>query len=128
MRLEPPARGSVIRYAYLWADEQRRGHEEGRKDRPALALALVVVDSEGTAEVLVVPISHVPPARESDAVVLPAGVKKRFAPAGFFAASMPPAQERREDTPRRCRHQKETRGAVCAGSCAVNVCFGLASG
>jgi hypothetical protein len=32
----PPRPGSVIRYAYLWANENAVGRDEGRKDRPAL--------------------------------------------------------------------------------------------
>ena len=35
---EPPKNGAVIRYAYLWRDEKRRGLDEGRKDRPAAVL------------------------------------------------------------------------------------------
>ena len=48
-----PDRGSVIRYAYLWADENPRGQEEGRKDRPALVLALFVKEVGGAINVLV---------------------------------------------------------------------------
>lgn len=38
----PPQPGSVIGYAYLSADENAAGREEGRKDRPSLVLALAV--------------------------------------------------------------------------------------
>ena len=74
----PPSPGSVIRYSYLWADEQRRGIEEGRKDRPTLVLALVVAEHEGKAEVLVAAISHSAPAAPTDAVELPAEVKRNL--------------------------------------------------
>lgn len=75
-RLTPPFRGSVIRYAYLWADEQRRGREEGSKDRPALVLALSVVEENGQLHVLVLPVTHSPPADAAHAVELPATVKR----------------------------------------------------
>ena len=78
MKLPPPRRGSVIHYAYLWASEEQRGHEEARKDRPVLVLALSVVQRSGATEVLVVAITHSPPASESDAVVLPAAVKRQL--------------------------------------------------
>lgn len=78
MKLAPPERGSVIRYAYLWADEHRRGREEAHKDRPALVLALSVRDDSGQTEVLVVAITHRPPVDATDAVALPLAVKRRL--------------------------------------------------
>jgi len=78
LNLAPPARGSVIRYAYLWADEHRRGREEARKDRPAVVLTLSVRTSDGQTEVLVLAVTHTPPANPSDAVALPPAVKRRL--------------------------------------------------
>jgi hypothetical protein len=78
LKLQPPPRGSIIRYAYLWADEHQRGWEEARKERPVLVLALSVVRNNGTTEVLVVAITHSAPSRESDAVALPAAVKRQL--------------------------------------------------
>lgn len=78
MKLPPPRRGTVIRYAYLWADEQQREREEGRKERPVLVLALSVVRNDDVTEVLVVAITHSAPSRESDAVALPAAVKRQL--------------------------------------------------
>lgn len=68
--------GSVIRYSYLWADEVARGQEEGRKDRPALVLALSVKDIDGATEVLVLAVTHSPPAHRSDAVSFPQDMKR----------------------------------------------------
>ena len=76
MKLAAPERGSVIRYAYLWAEEHRRGREEGRKDRPALVLALSIVQRDGAAEVLVLPMTHTPPRNASDAVAVPPDVRR----------------------------------------------------
>ena len=55
--LAPPQPGSVIRYAYLWADENSRGREEGEKDRPAVVLAVSPKPDEGTSEVLVLAVT-----------------------------------------------------------------------
>jgi hypothetical protein len=76
VKLALPERGSVIRYAYLWAKEHRRGREEGRKDRPVLVLALSIVTHDATVEVLVLPMTHTPPAASSDAVAIPPEVKR----------------------------------------------------
>lgn len=74
----PPTPGSVIRYAYLWAEEHRQGREEGRKDRPALVLALAVHKDDGETEVLVLAVTHSPPHSEDDAVALPDHDKRRL--------------------------------------------------
>lgn len=73
-----PERGSVIRYAYLWADENARGHDEGRKNRPALVLALSVKTSDETIDVLVLAVTHTPPANADDAVPFPLDAKRRI--------------------------------------------------
>jgi hypothetical protein len=74
----PPERGSVIRYAYLWADENAAGREEGRKDRPVLALALSVSEQDGATRVLVLPITHSPRIKPLDAVAIPPEAKRRL--------------------------------------------------
>lgn len=66
-----PLPGSVIRYAYLWADESTAGREEGRKDRPALVLALSVRSDDGETEVLVVAVTHTAPRSLDNGVELP---------------------------------------------------------
>jgi hypothetical protein len=73
--LPPPKPGQVIRYAYPWADESESGTEEGRKDRPALVLALSVVNRDGLVQVLVLAITHSPPRDPAAAVRLPDAVK-----------------------------------------------------
>ena len=76
MSLLPPQRGDVIRYAYLWADETARGREEGRKDRPAIVLALSVLTEESRVRVLVVAVTHTPPRNAADAVPFPTDLKR----------------------------------------------------
>jgi hypothetical protein len=65
----------VIRHSYLWADERRKGRQEGRKERPALILAVAVVDTDGRTDVAVLAITHSPPVASSDAVPFPSGLK-----------------------------------------------------
>jgi|SaaInl4_135m_RNA_FD_contig_21_3078957_length_450_multi_3_in_0_out_0_2 hypothetical protein len=55
-----PFPGLVIGYAYLWADEQDRGIEEGRKDRPS-AIVAAVQSQDGVSKVAVMAITHVDP-------------------------------------------------------------------
>jgi hypothetical protein len=76
LSLAAPRRGDVIRYGYLWADEQAAGSEEGRKDRPAIVLALSVALSQNATRVLVVAVTHTAPDDPADAVLFPAGVKR----------------------------------------------------
>jgi hypothetical protein len=72
-----PVPGLVIRYAYLWRAEYRRGQEEGLKDRPC-AVVLVSVDEDGDDIVTVLPINHMPPLDPADAVEIPADTKRRL--------------------------------------------------
>jgi len=78
LKLSPPVRGDIIRYAYLWADEHRQGREEGGKDRPALVLALTVLTENGRTEVLVLAVTHSAPRDQTDAVAIPAAVRRRL--------------------------------------------------
>ena len=78
MNLASPARGDIIRYAYLWAEEERHGREEAAKDRPALVLALSVLVDEGKMEVLVLAVTHSPPRKAIDAIALPPAVRRHL--------------------------------------------------
>ncbi len=77
MPLPTPHPGLVISYSYLWQDAQRRGEEEGRKDRPC-AIILKRHVTEGVCIVSVVPITHIPPAEPADAIPLPPGLKRHL--------------------------------------------------
>ena len=77
MRLPKPEPGLVICFSYLWHREQLEGREEGSKDRPcAIVLALHGVAEE--AQVLVVPVTHSPPADLSTAIELPPALKQHL--------------------------------------------------
>jgi hypothetical protein len=75
--LPDPYAGLVIRYSYLWKREFDAGRDEGTKDRPC-AIVLAVVHDDGEKEVLVLPITHSPPADPADAIEIPTATKNRL--------------------------------------------------
>ena len=76
MDIPDPKPGLVIHYAYLWRDEQRRGLEEGRKDRPC-AIVLAVAKTEGATRVVVAAITHTPPQPGTGGIaILPVTAKR----------------------------------------------------
>jgi hypothetical protein len=75
--LPEPVPGLVIRYSYLWAEEHRRGQEEGVKDRPC-AIVLMTADAQGGQWVTVLPVTHTPPANREFSVEIPAVTKRRL--------------------------------------------------
>lgn len=78
MTLPEPFPGLVIRYSYLWHSEHRAGREEGQKDRPCAIVAAIRVDPDGGQRVLVLPITHTPPADPEAVVEIPTRVKQRL--------------------------------------------------
>ena len=74
MSLPKPQPGLVVAYSYLWADEHRKGAEEGRKNRPCAIIAARRVIA-GHEIVTVIPITHTHPASPEDAVEIPASLK-----------------------------------------------------
>ena len=79
MPLPDPIPGLVIRYSYLWHSEHLAGREEGQKDRPcAIIAARQPPDHVGETRVLVLPVTHSPPAQVSLAVEIPPRVKERL--------------------------------------------------
>ncbi|MCB1970331.1 MAG: type II toxin-antitoxin system PemK/MazF family toxin [Geminicoccaceae bacterium] len=77
MSLPVPHPGLVISYSYLWADEHRRGQEEGRKDRPC-AIVVARQTAGGETVATVVPVTHTPPHDPASALELPASIKKHL--------------------------------------------------
>lgn len=77
MAFPEPYPGLVIRYSYLWRREHDEGHEEGSKDRPC-AIVMAITDEDGEWEVLVLPITHSPPANPTDVIEIPTETKKRL--------------------------------------------------
>lgn len=77
MSFPQPVPGQVIRYAYLWRAEHRRGQEEGLKDRPC-AVVLMTTDDAGHQVVTVLPVTHTPPHNPALAIEIPHTVKRRL--------------------------------------------------
>jgi hypothetical protein len=77
VRLPKPVQGLVIRYSYLWRTEHLRGQEEGSKDRPC-AVILVTTTKDGREIVTVLPVTHSPPADDTQAVEIPYATKRRL--------------------------------------------------
>jgi hypothetical protein len=72
-----PRPGLVVRYAYLWQNEQNAGRDEGVKDRPC-AIVLASEDAQGSKTVYVLPVTHTRPADPDDGVELPSTTKARL--------------------------------------------------
>lgn len=66
--------GLVICYSYLWASDQRKGAEEGSKDRPCAVVAARQV-IEGREVATVVAITHTKPVDPADAIEIPPELK-----------------------------------------------------
>jgi len=69
-----PKAGMVLHYSFLWKQEAERGQSEGVKDRPVVVLVLL---AEGE-EVVVAPITTVPPEPGAPAVELPQRVREHL--------------------------------------------------
>jgi hypothetical protein len=75
--LPEPVPGLVVRYAYPWREEYRRGKAEGRKDRPC-AVVVVTAGEAGRRVVTVLPVTHTPPSDPGLAIEIPAATKRRL--------------------------------------------------
>ena len=72
-----PQPGLVIRFGYLWRDEQDKGREEASKDRPS-AVVMAFNESDGRKRVAVVPITHTKPHARSGAIPVPPATARRL--------------------------------------------------
>lgn len=74
MPLPEPRPGLVVRYDYLWTREAAAGRDQG-KERPACLVA--VTDSAVSPRfVVILPITHTPPRKDTVGVELPQKVRK----------------------------------------------------
>jgi hypothetical protein len=78
MALPRPVPGLVVRYSYLWHREHLEGREEAQEDRPCAIIAAIRDDDAGNTHVLVLPVSHSPPAHTGLAVEIPLSVKRHL--------------------------------------------------
>lgn len=72
-----PEIGLVIRHAYLWWNEARKGREEGSKDRPCVIIHMEENEHQ-EVEVYISPVTHTPPENPEKAMEIPAATKKRL--------------------------------------------------
>jgi hypothetical protein len=74
--LPDPRPGLVIRYDYLWTREAAKGRDQG-KERPACLVA--AMDSTTSPRfVVILPITHTPPDKDTVGVEIPATVKSKL--------------------------------------------------
>jgi len=55
-----PEPGLVIRYDFLWHEDQTQGQIHGRKDRPSAIIVVSETDESGNSDVYLCPITHSP--------------------------------------------------------------------
>ena len=72
-----PERGLVISYGYLWHSEAVAGREEGVKERPVLIVS-ATPQPEGWRRVVVLAITHAPPADWDLAVEIPGAIRQHL--------------------------------------------------
>jgi len=77
MSTEAPGVGHVLHYSYLWWNEQRRGSEEGRKNRPSCIIINKKVEG-GDTLLYVLPITHTCPKAPEHGIEIPQKTKRRL--------------------------------------------------
>lgn len=76
MSLPIPKPGLVIRYSFLWSNEEAKGATEGAKDCPCAIVVAVRRDSNGEIDTIVAPITHRPPEDPTASIEIPAATCK----------------------------------------------------
>ena len=66
-----PRPGLVIRYDFLWKEEDLAGLRDGRKDRPCAIILATKPKDDGLRDVILCPITHSPPKEGESAVEIP---------------------------------------------------------
>ncbi len=74
MALPDPKPGLVVRYDYLWAHEAAAGRDQG-KTRPACLIA-ATDPAVRPRYVVLLPITHTPPAGDTEGIEIPARVRQ----------------------------------------------------
>jgi len=77
MALDPKP-GLVIRYDFLWKEEERAGRNQGMKDRPCAIILATKPKEDGSREVVLCPITHSPPQGKESGVEIPAKVARHL--------------------------------------------------
>ncbi len=66
-----PKPGLVIRFDFLWKEEELAGQDQGRKDRPCAIILATRPREDGIRDVILCPITHAPPRADESAVEIP---------------------------------------------------------
>jgi hypothetical protein len=66
-----PKPGLVLRYDFLWKDEQIAGKQDGSKDRPCAVVLVSSPKTDGSVNVVVCPVTHAIPNSDEGAVEIP---------------------------------------------------------
>ncbi|MEN9856363.1 MAG: hypothetical protein RLZZ157_1489 [Pseudomonadota bacterium] len=61
MKKPAPKVGQIVKFDYLWRDEQMQGRTEGAKERPCAVVVALRLDENGDTSVLLAPITHAQP-------------------------------------------------------------------
>ena len=77
MAIDPKA-GLVIRYDFLWKEEQIAGRGDGAKDRPCAIILVSKPREDGSKDVVLCPITHSSPKRGETAVEIPYKVSRHL--------------------------------------------------
>jgi mRNA-degrading endonuclease toxin of MazEF toxin-antitoxin module len=72
-----PKPNLVVRYDFLWKEEDRAGVESG-KDRPCAIILASAEKPDGSKDVLLCAITHSPPGKNETAVKVPSAVAKHL--------------------------------------------------
>jgi hypothetical protein len=72
-----PKPGLVVRYDYLWKDEEVAGLESG-KDRPCAIILVAKARADGSRQVILCAITHSPPTTEELATSIPPKVARHL--------------------------------------------------
>jgi hypothetical protein len=70
-RTSRPRRGDIVRYPYLWADQQERGEVAGRKSRPACLVLRLRDPREDVHHLMLVAITSKQPTPPRQALEIP---------------------------------------------------------
>ena len=75
-----PKIGDVIRYDFLWKEEERQGRIDGAKDRPCAVVLASKETEDGSRRLYLAPITHSPAAISDDSkgVEIPAKVSRHL--------------------------------------------------
>jgi|TARA_B100002003_G_scaffold142102_1_gene131476 hypothetical protein len=68
--------GSVVRFDFLWKDDEDKGLAHGLKDRPCAVVLMSKKRRDGARVIMVCPITHEPPDANISAVEIPLQVAR----------------------------------------------------